>query len=382
MTYSGSNYRGAASVPPSGGPQDARVAEAASGPTRRGLIGSAVGLVASLAAAGGGVALWTTTRNANENLDRPFDLEGIPEDGRPDKLNGAMNLLIIGSDARSDDQENARSDTSILMHVNEDGTEAYGISIPRDLYVYIPEFSDAEFYPEYTGAKDKFNSAYAWGGTPLTVMTVEELSGTRVDHVVEIDFPGLVKVVDALGGVEMDIEWADAPDYYDESGVTSIHEPYRFFPAGPNTLTGEEALDYVRQRYQWVRGDFARMQHQQELIKAIMDSATSSGVLTSQSTLRAFIESVSGAVKVDTEFNVVETGIGLIGLRSDDIEFVTTPNLGAGSSPVGSAVFYYEDEDNNVPNAEAAALWEAVREDRVGRWMDDQAEEEDSEEGE
>ncbi|GAB3993772.1 hypothetical protein GCM10029992_06320 [Glycomyces albus] len=140
------------------------MAEAASGPTRRGLIGSAIGLIASLAAAGGGVAMWTTTRNANENLDRPFDLEGIPEDGRPDKLNEAMNLLIIGSDARSDDEENARSDTSILMHVNEGGTEAYGISIPRDLYVYIPEYADAEFYPEYTGSKDKFNAAYAWGG--------------------------------------------------------------------------------------------------------------------------------------------------------------------------------------------------------------------------
>ncbi|GAB3993770.1 hypothetical protein GCM10029992_06310 [Glycomyces albus] len=198
----------------------------------------------------------------------------------------------------------------------------------------------------------------------------------------EINFPGLVKVVDALGGIEMNVEWADAPDYYDESGVTSIHEPYRFFPAGPNSLNGAEALDYVRQRKQWVRGDFARMQHQQELIKAIMDSATSSGVLTSQSTLRAFIDSVSGAVKVDTEFNVVETGIELIGLRSDDIEFVTTPNLGTGQSPVGSAVFYYEDEENNVPNPEAAALWEAVREDRVSQWMADQAEEEDSEEGE
>ena len=372
MTYSGSNYRGSASVPPPDGPKGARVAAAASGPTRRGLIGSAVGLVVSLAAAGGGAAVWTTARNANENLDRPFDLEGIPDEDRPEKLNQAMNLLIIGSDHREGhDESDARSDTTILMHVNEGGTEAYGVSIPRDLYVHIPAYAEADYSDTYA----KFNAAYAWGGATLTVMTVEELTGVRVDHIVEIDFPGLVQVVDALGGVEMNIEPADAQGYYDESGVTSIHKPYRFFPAGPNTLNGEEALDYVRQRKQWARGDFARMQHQQELIKAIMDAATSTGVLTSQSTLRSFIESVSGAVKVDTEFNVVETGIDLMGLRSDDLEFMTAPNLGTDNIGGESVVVYAWDPENpEESNPEAVSLWDAIREDDVRQWIADNSE--------
>ncbi|HEU5127508.1 MAG TPA: LCP family protein [Glycomyces sp.] len=355
MTYSGSNYRGSASVP-GGGSGGARVAPAASGggPSRRGLIGSAIGLVASIAAAGGGAAVWATANGTNGDLQRAFDLGDLED--RPDKTTGAMNVLVLGSDARGDDDD-ARSDTSIIMHVNESGTEAYGISIPRDTWVFIPEDANAK-YADYTGAEDKFNSAYSWGGASLTVRTIEEFTGVRIDHVVELDFPGLVQVVDALGGVEMTIEHADAPDYYDESGVTSIHKPYRYFEAGKHLLNGEEALDYVRQRYQYIQGDFARMRHQQELIKAIMDAAVTAEVLTSQSKLTSFIDSVSDAIKVDTEFNVVETGINFMHLRSDDIVFMTMPTTSSGPSGV-------------APDEELSpALWSAVQDDAVGQWIE------------
>jgi LCP family protein required for cell wall assembly len=372
MTYSGSNYRGSATVPPAGGSGGgARVAAAASGPTRRGLIGSGIGLVASIAAVGGGYAIWSTPNSVNDELDRAFDLEGLPEDGRPEKLNEAINILVIGSDAREDSEEgDARSDTTIIMHVSESGSEAYGVSIPRDLYVHVPEFADAKYYPEYTDDDTKFNAAYAWGGVPLTVLTLEELTGVRIDHVVEIDFAGLVEVVDALGGVKMNIEAADADGYYDESGVTSIHGDHYFFPKGENRLSGEEALDYVRQRKQWSEGDFARMRHQQELVKAIMDSALSAGILTDQGKLTDFIDSTSNAVKVDTEFNVTSTAISLMGLRSDDLVFMTTPNLGTDTIDGESVVVYsYDLENPENDNPEAVGLWESIRDDTVSDWV-------------
>ncbi|GAB3228623.1 hypothetical protein GCM10027447_21000 [Glycomyces halotolerans] len=346
MTYSGSNYRGSASVP-SGGGGGARIAQTAGGPTRRGLIGSAVGLVASIAATGAGAAVWTTANSANSDLDRAFDLGGIPEEERPDKVNGAMNVLVLGSDARGD-EDDARSDTSIVMHVNERGSEAYGISIPRDLYVYVPPHPDAT----YSDLNAKFNAAYAWGGASLTVQTVEELSDVRIDHIVEINFPGLVKVVDALGGVEM----------YVEQTIQSIHKPYRTFEEGWNHMNGEEALDWVRQRKQFPDGDFARMRHQQDLIKAIMDAAVSADVLTSRSRLTSFIESVSDAVKVDTDFNVVATAIEFMHLRSDDIVFLTTPNHGTDNVNGESVVVY--DEENG------ASLWDAVADDTVREWIE------------
>jgi LCP family protein required for cell wall assembly len=253
------------------------------------------------------------------------------------------------------------------MHVSEDGNAAYGISIPRDLYVYIPEDPDATV----SDTIDKFNAAYAWGGVNLTVRTIENLTGVRIDHIVEIDFGGLVEVVDALGTVTMDIEPADADRYRtDPPGIESIHGDHMFFPAGPTELTGEEALDYVRQRYQYNEGDFARMRHQQELIKAIMDSALSAGVLTDEDKLTSFISSTSDAVKVDTEFNAVSTAINLMDMRSDDLVFMTTPNLGTGTQGGQSVVIYADDPQDPEPsNPEAVTLWEAVRDDRVEEWI-------------
>jgi LCP family protein required for cell wall assembly len=370
MTQYGSNYRGSASVSPGGGSGGgARVAQAAAGgPTRRGLIGSGIGLVASIAATGGGFAVWSTANSTNADLDRAFDLDAIPEEDRPERLNEAMNLLVIGSDHREgNDEADARSDTTILMHVNEDGNAAYGISIPRDLYVYIPEDPDATV----SDTTDKFNAAYAWGGVNLTVRTIENLTGVRIDHIVEIDFNGLVAVVDALGRVTMDIEPADADGYVtDQPGVESIHGDHMFYPAGPTELTGEQALDYVRQRYQYNEGDFARMRHQQELIKAIMDSALSAGVLTDEDKLTDFIASTSDAVKVDTEFNAVATAINLMDMRSDDLVFMTTPNLGTGEQGGQSVVVYADDpQDPEASNPEAVSLWEAVRDDKVEEWI-------------
>ena len=89
--------------------------------------------------------------------------------------------------------------------------------------------------------------------------TVEQYTGVRIDHLALIDFAGFVKVTDALGGVDMNIEQT----------ITSIHPPYRTFHAGMNHLNGAEALDYVRQRKQFADGDFARMRHQHEFLKAI-----------------------------------------------------------------------------------------------------------------
>jgi anionic cell wall polymer biosynthesis LytR-Cps2A-Psr (LCP) family protein len=188
--------------------------------------------------------------------------------------------------------------------------------------------------------------------------------------VVEIDVAGLVEVVDALGGVKMNIEAADADGYYDESGVTSIHGDHYFFPKGENRLSGEEALDYVRQRKQWSEGDFARMRHQQELVKAIMDSALSAGILTDQGKLTDFIDSTSNAVKVDTEFNVTSTAISLMGLRSDDLVFMTTPNLGTDTIDGESVVVYsYDLENPENDNPEAVGLWESIRDDTVSDWV-------------
>ena len=121
--------------------------------------------------------------------------------------------------------------------------------------MHVPESPDGQ----NGDTKAKINAAYAWGGLPLMVQTVEEYTGVRMDHVALIDFAGFKEVTDALGGVDMNVEQT----------ITSIHTPYRTFKTGRTTSTATEALDYVRQRNQFADGDFARMRHQQQFLKAL-----------------------------------------------------------------------------------------------------------------
>src|SRR4029450_2621416 len=129
---------------------------------------------------------------------------------------------LLGSDSRNpdNDQTNAdksRSDTIILMHIQADHTPPYLISIERDLYVPIPGHG-----------RDKINAAFAYGGLPLVIRTIEGFTDVHIDHLALIDFAGFKEVTDALGGVDMNIEQT----------ITSIHKPFRKFTKGMNHLNG------------------------------------------------------------------------------------------------------------------------------------------------
>ena len=139
--------------------------------------------------------------------------------GRPQKLaDGTLNILLLGSRlARPgrpvERRAQWRTDTIVIMHIPASHDQAYLISIPRDLWVHVPESPDGQ----NGDTMAKINAAYAWGGLPLMVQTVEEYTGVRMDHVALIDFAGFVKVTDALGGVDMNVDQT----------ITSIHQPYR-----------------------------------------------------------------------------------------------------------------------------------------------------------
>ena len=110
--------------------------------------------------------------------------------------------------------------------------------------------------------------------------------------------------------------------------IDSIHPPYRRFEAGPRHFTGVEALDYVRQRYQFVDGDFTRIKHQQMFLKALLDKAVSVGTVTNIGNLKDFVSSVASAMIVDKDFSLIDLAWQFHSLRSDDLNFLVTPNLG------------------------------------------------------
>ncbi len=291
---------------------------------------------------------WFYLDGLSRNLSR-IDAFGTVPLPRPEKpVPGTRNLLILGSDSRDPDGAAAgRADTIILMHLPADRRQAYLISLPRDLWVSIPPTPDGSA----GGHEAKLNAATAFGGVPLMVHTVEQYTGVRIDHVVLLDFAGFVEVTDAVGGVDM----------YIEQTIQSIHGNKRVFEEGWQHLSGEEALDYVRQRYQFADGDFTRMRNQQQFLRALLDRATSREVLANPRRLDAFLRTLTATLTVDEDFSLIRVGWAFRHLRGDRLTFLTSPHAGTGN--IGGQSVVLSDD------AAAAELYAAVREDRVADWV-------------
>lgn len=311
----------------------------------------------------GAIGGWLYLRSLDDNMDR-IEVFSQIEGERPAGTPGALNILVLGSDSRDPDAagvsaENEsspaqagdpyRTDTIMLMHIPSSQDRAYLISFPRDLWVYIPPNADGTD-GDYNA---KINAATAMGGVPLAVQTVETYTGVRIDNVMLIDFAGFVEVTDALGGVDM----------YIPETIQSIHGDRRTFEEGNQHLNGEEALDYIRQRYQFADGDFQRVRNQQAFLKALMDKAASTGTLTNPGKLNAFLQTATSTLTVDENFSLVDVGWRFRHLRSDNLTFLTSPHQGTGNID-GQSVVISDDEA-------AAELYAAVHDDRMAQWVAD-----------
>jgi LCP family protein required for cell wall assembly len=311
--------------------------------------GIAVVIVAVIAA----ISVYGYADHLDNGLKRTDAFSQITN-GRPVKtVDGALNILIVGSDSRDpdskDDTANAwRADTLMLMHIPADHKTAQLVSIPRDLWVTIPSANDA---PCASGARNKINASFAFGGLPRAVKTVECMTDVHIDNVAAIDFGGFKDVTDALGGVDLKVDQT----------ITSIHKPHRVFTKGMMHMNGEQALDWVRQRKQFAQGDFARMRHQQEFLKALMDKAAGTGTLTNPSKLNSFLKAVTAAVTVDNDFSLTDMAVQFRNLRSNNITFLTSPNLG-GQTIAGQSVVVSDRE-------KALALYKAMAADKMNEWM-------------
>ncbi|OWA14570.1 transcriptional regulator [Streptomyces sp. CS227] len=235
-----------------------------------------VGLITFLVAAlvvSVGTYMWASSKLRGE-----VDLAKVIE--RPEEGEGT-NYLIVGSDSRDgmtdDDKkrlhtgsaEGKRTDSMMILHVGSNGNTM--VSLPRDSEVEIPSFKGSEsgkLFPAQ-GRRVKLNAAYAEDGPELLVRTVEYNTGLRIDHYAEIGFGGFANIVDALGGVEMDIPKA----FKDKKSGAD-------FQAGKQTLDGQQALAFVRTRYAFAGSDLDRTKNQQKFLATLADqAATPSTVL-------------------------------------------------------------------------------------------------------
>lgn len=282
-----------------------------------------------------------------ERFDDPADV--IPEESRPPEgVDDAQTYLLLGSDSRisagdaSQWQAGAqRTDAIMVAHLPADRSALYVISIPRDTWVEIPGRGEA-----------KINAAFSYGGPPLLVQTVEQLTGLRIDHVGVVDFEGFVAMTDALGGVEITV-----PEQTRDSRVS--------FPAGTYTMDGERALGYVRQRYGLDEGDFDRVRRQQNWIRAVLRDALSRDTLSSPSTLDSFLLATTSAVALDAGFetsDLRDLALEMRSLRAEDLRFLTVPTAGTGRSDDGQSIVLLDEEA-------AAGLFAAVAAGTTEDWL-------------
>ena len=194
---------------------------------------------------------WTigTKVDTNPGGDRPAEQPGTA-------------VLLVGSDGReklteqqrgelgTGDTEGQRTDSMMLLYKPPSGKSAM-ISLPRDSWVDVPGHGKA-----------KLNAAYAWGGAPLLIQTIETNTGIRIDGYLEVGFLGVVEAVDAVGGIEVCPEKA-----------ISDRDAHLELPAGCQNINGKTALGYVRMRKSDQTGDIGRMMRQREVIGKVAKKA-------------------------------------------------------------------------------------------------------------
>lgn len=276
-----------------------------------------------------GLFVWNLGRtfdDRKQTLDNAF-----PEDAARPSAGSTQDrgttVLLLGADRRVEAAEDAgrRADSIMLVHVPEGGGEAYVMSIMRDTWVEIPGVGEA-----------KINAALDHGGTSLMVRTVEDLFGTRVDQVAEVDFEGFQGLTDALGGVTVDVP----QDFVSrEKGFV--------FEEGPQTMDGETALEFVRERYAFEDGDFQRVANQRAYVQAVMDQLISTQTLTSPRRLHSVVSEFSPYLEVSEGLDagwVAGLAPDLAGLSSGNIEMLTVPNQGISTSPDGQSIIVADPE--------------------------------------
>jgi len=196
-------------------------------------------------AGAGGIFLYINSVNRTINSITTSEVENILT--TVESPQEPVTILILGRDTRDTENDIGRADTIMLFYLNPEENNGVLLSIPRDTLVEIPGHGE-----------DKINAAYAYGGEELMIKTVSSFLDAEINHYVTLDFEGFVQLIDALGGVDINI---DRPMVDPKSGAN--------FSAGNHHLTGEQALSYTRSRATEL-GDIGRIQRQQNLFRELL----------------------------------------------------------------------------------------------------------------
>ncbi|GHB61100.1 LytR family transcriptional regulator [Streptomyces viridiviolaceus] len=294
------------------------------------------------------------------------NISSLPDDGAGTggfRKNEAINILLIGTDKRTgsgnegygDKGSAGHADTTILLHVSKDRSNATALSIPRDLIVDIPDCPTTQedgtktVIPGSTGVR--FNTSLGQSGrTPsCTMRTVTELTGVTPDNFMVADFNAVKTLTSAVGGVEVCLD----KDIDDPDSHLKLSK-------GEHTIEGEQALAFVRTRHSvGLGGDLSRIEIQQQFLSSLMRKLKSNDTLTSPSKMVKLAEAGTKALTVDSKLNSIgklkDLGLELGKLNTKNLTFTTVPVRDNPAETVKATVVLKE--------AEAAQVFDMIGND-------------------
>ena len=301
----------------------------------------AVALSISIVATSG--ALNFFSKAASNAIPRSKALQGAPQ-----SKNGDTNILLIGLDSRRDNEGNPipkeltkllrvgpvtvggyNTNTLILIHVPADGKKAVAVSIPRDNYVNVPGYGmkkikEAYGYAKYAedskldkeGVKQPLRERISRdAGRVATLATVSQFLDVPIDHFAEVNLIGFYDLANALGGIQVCLNKAVSDTKY--SGAV--------FPAGLQTISGADALKFVRQRHGLPNGDLDRTHRQQAFIAGVITKFRTQGVFGDIGKISALLDVAKKDVVIDSGFDVLGFLPQAKALTSGNIKFHTLP---------------------------------------------------------
>src|SRR4051794_38536828 len=291
------------------------------------------GVLSLLLLAGSGWG-WYLARVAEASVSRT---DAIPTTGNSD-VNGSdhagaeMNLLLVGMDSRKgltaaqqaeystgDPDGVLNTDSMMLVHVPADGSAASFVSLPRDTYVSIPGYGESRLNSAYArgyNASDGTDAERDAAGAQLLIQTVSQFTGLEIDHFAETTLLGFITPSPIVGGFEVTL-----------CAATSAPNPGADFPAGVQTITGADALKFVRQRHGLPHWDLDRVVRQQVYIAGMLRNILSSDLLLDPTKQQAVVEQVGTSVTFDQGLDIFDLASQMQNVQPGSITFQTVPGL-------------------------------------------------------
>ncbi|WP_148881586.1 biofilm formation/cell division transcriptional regulator BrpA [Streptococcus sp. Marseille-P7376] len=238
----------------------------------------------AVTAIGVGAYAWTIYNQSTDTLSRTY--KGLGNETNVIAETKPLTILLMGVDTGSGSRSDAwqgNSDSMILLSVNPKTKKTVMMSLERDILTQIDENGQT--------TEAKLNAAYAYGGAELAISTIQDLMNIHIDRYVMINMQGLVQLVDAVGGIEVNNTF-DFPISIEENEpeYTATVEP------GKHLINGDQALVYARMRYQDPEGDYGRQKRQREVIRKVVEKVLS---LNSVSHYQAILRAVSNNMQTN-----------------------------------------------------------------------------------